>query len=212
MTVRPLQPRVIPTREITDSHSRTVAQLCYLLSDGAEVPEPRDIDREVGRQPGDLVRADSTYERLLARGYYEFTIGLFDREHFATLPVDEALAYLRQFYKWTAKQRKLFTPEHVARLQVQIRDDLARRKAEGWRYDSETRQPTIDDVRKLLDEGYYVTVTAENKYAVLVWNYDSTSGMFEIYGYADSGVCEQLDADNMKLVVDFLAGIVGYRR
>jgi len=158
-----------------------VANVLYMLG-VTDAPDPRWVDREIGREPGCAAQRTEARRFLLQQGLCLHLVGAYEPQRF----LREGIDYLRRYYRqdWDSSWDEYWTPHQLARHR---RECLATHElsAFGPRMRTEHRQPTLADIRDALDRGRLVWVSVDNDWgevgchAVLIYGQRGT--VFDVY-------------------------------
>ncbi|MEO7193539.1 MAG: hypothetical protein ABIZ05_01755 [Pseudonocardiaceae bacterium] len=193
MTVVMRQRAPLDLRQLDDNSCLTCVTANVLYVSGVtDAPDPRWVDREIGRQPGVGARRAGARRFLLQQGLSLHVVCAYEPERF----LREGLDYLRRYYRqeWDSSWEEHWTPD---RLEHHRRECLAARElsAFGAGMRTEHRQPTLADISGALDRGRLVWISLDNDrgavdcHAVLVYGQRGT--VFDVYSPEVSGSCLQ---------------------
>jgi hypothetical protein len=222
MSRGPLRPPTgIPFVDPQGVASAMLGQIEYMFSEDGTVPDLREIDRAIGREPGEPIATAPGCTYLLERGYTIRATGTFDNEAIARMTPDEARAYLRQFYSDDEQEYFdwRFTPGFVAELQELTRRDLV--QWQQFDYQWTYGVPTIEQVVALVDDGFVVDAYARTgkpvSGGVLVCSYHRNhqagkKPLLKVYGLHERGLIGLYTVDQLAEVIDFNREITAITR
>ena len=175
------QPLDLPQVDVRSCLTCVAANVLY-MSGITDAPDPRWVDREVGREPGCGAQRIRVRCLLLQQGLSLHLVCAYQPERF----LQEGLEYLRSYYRqeWDSSWEQFWTRQ---RLERHRRECLAARELSmfGTRMRTEHRQPTLADIHGALDRGHLVWVSVDNDWgevdchAVLI--YGRRGEVFDVY-------------------------------
>jgi hypothetical protein len=191
VTVIMRQRQPLDLRQVDDNSCLTCVTANALYVSGVtDAPDPRWVDREIGREPGVGAQRAGARRFLLQQGLSLHVVCAYEPARF----LREGLDYLRRYYRqeWDSAWAEHWTPDQ---LEHHRRECLAERElsAFGARMRAERRQPTLADISGALDRGRLVWISLDNDrgevacHAVLVYGQRGT--MFDVYSPEVSGSC-----------------------
>jgi hypothetical protein len=167
-----------------------VAANVLYMSGVTDAPDPRWVDREVGREPGCGAQRAGVRRFLLQQGFSLHTVCAYEPERFLREGVD----YLRCYYQqeWDSSWEDYWTRH---RLERHRRQCLAAHELStvSARMRTEHRQPTFADIHGAVDLGRLVWLSVDNDWgevdchAVLV--YGRRGNVLDVYSPEVSGSC-----------------------
>lgn len=169
--------------------SCVAANVLYVLG-LTDHPDPRRVDREIGREPNCPTQRVRVRRFLLQQGLRLHLVCAYEPERF----LREGLAYLRGYYRheWDAGWDRYWTAQQVERHRFECR--AVRELASfGAALRTEHRQPTLVDLHAALGFGRLVWLSVDNAsagvdcHAVLVQR--RHLGGFSVYSPENSGNC-----------------------
>lgn len=130
-----------------------------------EVPDTAWVDREIGRKPGDYGGSEISF--LLNQGFQVYQISDYDPHAF----VARGLDYLKEQHgtSWNRKLATHWTPKRIKLSQRKAAQDLQHRAPyrRAGKYFKEQREPTFEDIRTLLADGWVVDITVGMREAAI---------------------------------------------
>jgi hypothetical protein len=186
------------------------AQAHYMFDPQGRMPDPEEIHYAIGGHVWNGWPVDGVYDYLLGHGFTVVNIDAFDKTQFAGLSEAEALRYVRRFYDWDENTASIFRRDRLVVLQRRAGQAHARHSAFAS-YSHELRRPTITDVRRLLDNGFVVNLTTLSDEPVLISRPGTNKREVEAYGVGRQSEPAVYDIGQLKDMIDFRAGISGYR-
>lgn len=167
------------------------ANVLYVLG-VTGTPDPRWVDRALGREPGCGAQRAAARRLLLQQDLSLQMVCAYEPQRF----LHEGLDYLRRYYhqEWDTSWDEYWTRQ---RLQRHHRECLATQEVSsfGARMRTEHRVPTLADIRGALDRGHLVWISVDNDWddvdchAVLV--YGQRGNVFNVYSPEISRSCLQ---------------------
>ncbi len=167
------------------------ANILYVLG-VTDTLDTRWVDHELGREPGRGAQRAAARRFLLEQGLFLHLVCAYEPERF----LQEGFDYLRRYYRqeWDPSWDEYWTGH---RLERHRRECLAAQELStvGARMRTEHRQPTLADIRGVLDRGGLVWTSVDNDWgqvdchAVLV--HGRRGNVFDIYSPEVSRDCLQ---------------------
>ncbi|MGH3763682.1 MAG: hypothetical protein ACRDS0_00735 [Pseudonocardiaceae bacterium] len=193
MTVDVRQREPLDLHQVDDSSCLTcvTANLLYVMG-VTDTPDPRWVDRQVGREPGTAAQRTEARRFLLQQGLCLHLVCAYKPERFLL----EGFDYLRRYYRrtWDSSWDEYWTPHRLERHRCECLAALELSTV-ATRMRAENREPTLADIRSALDRGRLVWISVASDWdevdchAVLV--YAQRGNAFEVYSPELSRGCLQ---------------------